>query len=146
MPPFFNLWNIHNNVTSKDLLGLSVVKLTKDLTEQLWISWAMVAHAFYPSTGRQRQIYVSLRLVWSTEWNLGQLDIHSEALTQSKNLKTLEQTSMALKMINLSAIYEINWWLLVLKVSDLHRKIQRWYTSQQIYWVFVSGKQYIYEK
>jgi hypothetical protein len=59
-------------------------------------------------------------------------------LIQSKNLKTTQTHKKDTKMINLSAIYEINQCLLVLKLSDLRRKIQRCMSQHSVYLTYLS--------
>jgi hypothetical protein len=59
--------------------------------ENVQPSWAVVAHAFNPSTWEaEAGGYLSLRPVWSTEWIPGQPGLHGETLSWKTKQKKKE--------------------------------------------------------
>jgi hypothetical protein len=67
-------------------------------------SWAVVAHAFNPSTWEaEAGRFLSSRSAWSTKWVPGQLGLHRETLSQeNKNKQKNKQTNKKPKSIDYS--------------------------------------------
>jgi hypothetical protein len=58
------------------------------ISNTLGSGWAVVAHTFNPSTWEaEAGGFLSLRPVWSTEWDLGQPGLHREILFWKKKQK-----------------------------------------------------------
>ena len=72
----------------------------KHITKNVLGSWAVVAHAFNPSTWEAEAVgFLCSRPAWSTEWVPGQPGLHRETLSQKTNKQTNKQQQQQQKSV-----------------------------------------------